>query len=454
MIGSAILNLMYGNPEDQISRTLNPGGPDPTPNPNPGAPPSQGAPGAPGSQQQPGGSGGPSGAPASGPPQPQPPMAASNATQSPPDLAALYVKLHDRDQAANEIDRGTALMASAFGTAQQQHDLMDYAKSTPQNDSTGMIGGILTDQAAQKKQQDLNRFQAGAAGMAKILGPDYTPEMAKWAALNPDLFKELAQTHANVEAEKAKPTDAMKNADAETAQWAAANPQATPAEVSAHHATTLSGLIPGPGQAGLIDQAKSAQDFKDSAMSDYGAVNDKLSSSERIVSQLLADPASTMAAIRDPDFLTKGWASALPTGIAQGTKNAAAGMSQLTAGLAGENLGSVKNVRNKTEFDALSRAVSGAFTPGASQDQVMTRLQEIQKKFLDAHATNEMAAGHHITGDLVGHGQTDLLSPTLPNGQRNPYYNGATSDPVPKQGASGGGAPHYIWTKDGGLQPA
>ena len=42
----------------------------------------------------------------------------------------------------------------------------------------------------------------------------------------------------------------------------------------------------------------------------------------------------------------------------------------------------------------------------------------------DAKATSELAVGHKLTGNLVGHGNRDLLSPTLPSGAPNPYYNG------------------------------
>ena len=292
-LGQAILGLMYGDPADQISRTLNPL--NPKPNPNPGAPPAPGA--APGGPQPPGGSGGPSGAPSSGPPPPQPPMAASNATQSPPDLASLYVQLHRQDQAAAGIDRGLQGMAASFGTAQQQHDMMEAMKGITPDDRGKMLGNIIDDQAAQKKAQDLNRFQAGAAGMSKILGDKYTPEMAQWAALNPDLFKELAATHARTEEEAAKPTDLMKNADAEAAQWAAANPQATPQEIAAHRATTLSGMIPGPAGDVLKQQALDSQKFKDNAFADYEKSNQKLDETERTIDRLLSNPEATVKAV-------------------------------------------------------------------------------------------------------------------------------------------------------------
>ena len=81
-------------------------------------------------------------------------MAASNATQSPPDLASLYVQLHRQDQAAAGIDRGLQGMAASFGTAQQQHDTMEAMNHIQPDDRGKMLGNIIEDQAAQKKAQD------------------------------------------------------------------------------------------------------------------------------------------------------------------------------------------------------------------------------------------------------------------------------------------------------------
>ena len=185
MIGQQILDLMYGDPANQISRAINPGGP----NPNPGAAqspsPSGGAPGCPGAV--PGG----------------PPMAPANATQSPPDLAQLYVDLSRRDQAAHQIDQGTALMASAFGTAQQQHDMMDYAKGIPQDNSAGMIGATLKNQQDLKEQQDQNRFQAGAGLASKLLNIDLPT--SQWLMNNPQAMDGIVKTHFLTEAQKASP---------------------------------------------------------------------------------------------------------------------------------------------------------------------------------------------------------------------------------------------------------
>lgn len=444
MIGQQLLSLMYGDPADQISRTLNPGGPNPSPNPNPGAPPPpSGAPGA--APGPPGAGGGPSGAPSKSPPQPQPPMAPANATQSPPDLAALYLQLHDRDQAAAQIDRGTALMASAFGTAQQQHDMMDYAKSTPVDDRTAALSKGILAQGEVTKQQDAARFKAGAAGMSQLLG--VTPEQAAWLGNDPDTMKEVLKTHFDA----MSPTDQMKNVDAAVAAQTAANPGMTPQDIAAYKSKLLTGIMPGPlGEAQKV-QAKDAQEFKDNALQDYTSVTNKLSTSENNVKQLLDNMPATMAAIRDPSALTTGPLAAwLPSGIGptQSTKNAAALIDQLKAGLTGQSLQDVKNVRNQREFDTLGRALTGALTPGNSQEQVQKALEDIQKKFLDAHATAEAAVGHKLTGDLAGRANVrDLLDP------KNPYYNGATEEEKPATPIDKGSGKVYTYNpKTGQLE--
>ena len=485
MIGSAILNLMYGNPEDQISRTLNPGGPDPTPNPNPGAPPSQGAPGAPGSQQQPGGSGGPSGAPASGPPQPQPPMAASNATQSPPDLAALYVKLHDRDQAANEIDRGTALMASAFGTAQQQHDLMDYAKSTPQNDSTGMLGGILKDQQAQTAQQEHNRFMAGAGGMAKLLG--ITPEQAQWAANDPKVMSELLTAHINATA----PTDQMKTVDAAVAAQAAANPGMSQQDLQKFKAGLLGGLATGgdattkemmqanrtwdadPNNAGkpkpgyLTDPAQykayAAQYIEDqkdigNAKNAFGANISKLTPVQQNIEWLRAHPAAATAAIQHPN-LTGGnlgyYTGALTEG--QDALTARQKLDQLNAqlystsftggGAANQRLAAVEAQRLGAAFDPFK----GENSANMSSADIQNGLDNLKANLDSAIANTKAAAGHTVT-------EAEANSPYFNKAYLDPYstlHSGATvakADPNAPGAKAAGGKTYTYNPKTGQLE--
>ena len=96
------------------------------------------------------------------------------------------------------------------------------------------------------------------------------------------------------------------------------------------------------------------------------------------------------------------------------------------------------------EFTALGQAATGALDPASSQDQVMQALQTMKNKILDARATSELAVGHQLTGDLVGHGNRDLLDKT------NPYYNGGSEAASPAASGGGGGGKTYTYNPNTG----
>ena len=102
--------------------------------------------------------------------------------------------------------------------------------------------------------------------------------------------------------------------------------------------------------------------------------------------------------------------------------------------MSADALANTKNVRNQREFATLGQAASGGLNAAASQGDFARTLADLKNKFLDAQATNELAAGHKLTGNLVGHGNGDLLQATLPNGQPNPYYNGGSEEGNPLVG--------------------
>ena len=439
MIGQQLLSLMYGDPADQIARTLNPGGP----NPNPGAPqPPSGAPGA-----APGGGGG-SGA-AAAQPSSQPPLAPANATQSPPDLAALYTQLHAQDRSANQIDRGVAMMASAFGTQQQQHDMMGYAQSLRPDERALVASQGLQDQAKLTAQREHSKFIAGAAGMAKLL--DVDAPTAQWLALNPDAMNEALSTHF---ANKKVP-ETVKLVDSAVADFTKGHPDATPEEIANYRSGLISGALGGPAAEAMKVQARNSQEFKDTAIEDYNSVTTKLNESQTILKQLLDDPDHVMSALTNPlpkTGLAGYWTpSAL---VSQETKNKAVLIDQLMAKLTGQSLTDVKNVRNSREFNVLGQSLTAALNPANSKGQVIKALEAMNDKILDARAVAEASVGHHLSGDLAGRTSTrDLLSPTL-HGKPNPYYAGATEDEKSDAAApSGGGGKTYTYNpKTGQLE--
>ncbi len=169
MIGTELLNLMYGNPLSQVNAAVNP-----APNPSPLAPPPAGAPapgGAPapsagahpplqshwqelGARGAPAPGGPPAGSPGApaAPPNPQASLPPTAATQSPPDLAQLYMQLEQRNRSANEIDRGLAMMASAYAAPGTQQSIMNSAGGPIQHDPGAELGNLIQLQYMQKMQ--------------------------------------------------------------------------------------------------------------------------------------------------------------------------------------------------------------------------------------------------------------------------------------------------------------
>ena len=209
MIGMELLQLLQGDPLAQMRM-----GPQPAPNPNPQAPPPQQAMppvNQPTMQRQspaPAGIGGPPGhfetlpirlsrrtgflGPATGPirkrpppligtppgggqPNPSPgPQAAppppnplpqsgppSVASQSPPDLVNLYMRLMQQQRAGSAIDHGLALMASAYAAPGTQGQIM-HSMDNQQQDPSAMMGNLV------QLQQMQNMNAARPAMMAAL----------------------------------------------------------------------------------------------------------------------------------------------------------------------------------------------------------------------------------------------------------------------------------------------
>jgi hypothetical protein len=176
VIGAELLNLMYGNPYNQLAGAMNP---NPAPNPNPNAPPQQlrNIPGATGPTP---GTGyiapaphpiGPDGRPLPGvvtpatpaeqrgaqvgpsPPPTQQGLPPTAATQSPPDLASLYLQMEQRNRSANEIDHGLDMIAAAYSTPQMASAIMGSQRQG--QDPGAQLGNLIQLQNMQR--QSLNR---------------------------------------------------------------------------------------------------------------------------------------------------------------------------------------------------------------------------------------------------------------------------------------------------------
>jgi hypothetical protein len=231
MIGAELLNLLYGNPMSQMAQGMNP---QPAPNPNPNAPPRPAAPpmspapasigGPPGHYEilpdaahsphwvpgpamsggapLPGqispaspaevGPGGPQMAAGGNAPPPPPPMQQglppTAATQSPPDLASLYMQMEQRNRSANEIDHGLDMIAAAYSTPSMASAIMGSQRQG--QDPGAQLNNLI-------QLQNMQRMQ-------NIPAPAGFPDANTWAALPADAKAKYiqAQGAANIDVTK------------------------------------------------------------------------------------------------------------------------------------------------------------------------------------------------------------------------------------------------------------
>jgi hypothetical protein len=382
MIGADLLNLMYGNPMSQLAQATNP--PQATPA-SPAQRPVGGPVPLPGGPQMP--AGGPQAPPAPnappGPPPGQAGLPPTAATQSPPDLAQLYLQMENRNRSANEIDHGLDMIAAAYSTPQMASAIMGSSRG--QNQDPGAQLGNLIQLQNMQRMQNMPAPSTWPGG-----GSDPT-----WAMLPPDA--------------KLKYIEQQNQANLQV--------QTTAKEA----------------------QGKDVEEFKNTGIQDFSALNQKLTEGESIVDQLMKNPAATMQALQYPDILTTSKAAAwLPFGPSEAAKQQAIAIQKLEAELTGESLSSVKNVRNQREFNTLGEALTAGLNANNGQEGVQSALQTIKQKMATAHAQVYATAGKEIPNQYAGLADPAYTSPTL-HGAPNPYYTGATYAPAPSSPAGGGG---------------
>ena len=210
MIGTELLQLLQGDPLAQMRQQM--GGPNPNPQAPPPQPQLQNIPPAakppPGAGTLPamhpvgpqmGGGPAPQGAPpapGAAPPQPNPlPQSGppSVASQSPPDLASLYMRLMQQQRSGSAIDHGLAMMASAYAAPGTQGQIM-HSMDNQQPDASSMMNNLVQLQ----QMQNLQNLPQPGAGAAAGAGGASTGGMdpRTWALLPPDAKLKIIEQNA------------------------------------------------------------------------------------------------------------------------------------------------------------------------------------------------------------------------------------------------------------------
>ena len=450
-IGGLVSNLINPGLDDTIAKQV-------TPDPSPLAQQGQGDASNQGGGSQAGSAGSP--------------YARAQVTQQDPVVASLaenLVKAQRQSQLSADLNRNIAGVAAGFGTAQQQQSKQAALAGMPAGaDEMGMWKNIQDIQQTQTDQNEHARFMANMRVLAKVLGLPDTPDgvaQATEIAQNKGMLEQQGQTAA---ANKTDHAGTSRTPTQRRKRFKQANPNATPEQVAAYR----SGIIAMGSGVSMEDQAYrayaqneiangrtpddvvtwknkhataadiskkgglDAQAFKDQGAQDFDTAHWKIQQSQSQVEKLLGNMDATMAALKYPSLLTtSGLAAGLPDWSVGGyglpdeaTKQAAVAAQTLIAGLTGESLSTIKNLRNGREFNTLGTAATGALNANLGKAGVQKALEAMRDKFATADANVYAVAGKQIPNQYTGKADDRYLSKTY-EGVDNPYYTGATYEP-------------------------
>ena len=316
------------------------------------------------------------------------------------------MQMHEQDRRANSVDRGLAMMAGSFGPVSTRAAIMNSAQ--PENDRIAAMGGAVRDaagmQALQEHQMLLSQLGLAPGGGAPA-GGGMMSTLSAQTGIPANVLTTIYLTNPSTFGEEVNKASQMK--------------AGVPAQ-----------------QAAQMAQAKDVEEFKNSGIQDFSAAHQKLTETEAGVDQLLNDIPSTMKALAAPDFLTTSKLGAWLPGYGEDTKKQAIAIQKLEAGLTGESLQSVKNVRNQREFATLGEALTAGLNANNGTEGVQKALEAIKQKMATAHAQVYATAGKEIPTQYSGLADPAYTSPTI-DGKPNPYYTGATYEkPSPAHGTN------------------
>jgi hypothetical protein len=441
MIGAELLNLMYGNPYSQLASAMNPApqppvqhtgymqpapgqvGPAPplrTPEVAPGQRFPLGAP-ASGPQITPAtpaeqrgaqvGPGGPQMAPGGPPPNTPPPgqqgLPPTAATQSPPDLASLYLQMEQRNRSANEIDHGLNLMAAAFSTPSMANAIMGSQRQGA--DPGAQLGNLLMLQNMQRMQN--------------IPAPPGTEQF--WNALPPDAKEKYIQAQGAANIDIAKQGAETKQKDLLEAQQKA------------------------PDMLTQLDQMRTAADQIKSAVDTDG--------STPVMQNILSSPIKKAAAIKlmsSDERTAPGVTMSLlaSAGLSQPEQDALMKMKTLNNQVYGEAFQSTGSKRTGTEVKNLREALSPLTNFTQSPQGYMDQFGQFQNQLNKSYVNTLGAAGRiDEIPDAMKWDTSDPNNPKplvnsayLPGGDLYAGHGGQWASNPPKGGGGGGAPPDAV----------
>jgi hypothetical protein len=296
------------------------------------------------------------------------------------------MQLHSQDVRGAGIDRGMALMASAFGTADQQRNMMDYAVHTPQDDRLRAFGQAVTDTGALREQQNAAQFQAGAANMGDLFGK--TPEQMAWLAKDPTALNNMITAQTNLQMTGQK-----------------------------------------EAQQKLIENQQG-----------FGSADSKAAETLHTIDSLLNNPSALHTAVKYPGLsdatTNEGYYLGQPV-LGQDAITARAQLNQLKNQLNAKSLGE-SGMSRMAQMEFLKVGSSMTDIDSLKDPQAIdAELARVKDMMMRARANIQAGAGKEVDANLSGYAEPGYFD------KKNPLtYTGATI-------AKGGAAPGTIGTSPG-----
>jgi hypothetical protein len=368
----------------------------------------------------------------------------------------MYMQLVQQQTAKEGFWRGLAGLDAAIYPG-RQHGQANFIAGIgqPSEPAGNMFRNLMNLQGFNQQQQ---LFNMGMQNYQNLLDPANIEKNAAALHMTPDGYKTFVQSSGpeNVGQAIAKVmefqsgigmnpamiaqqrAEAARDASGQPLEWDRGDPTSFSAYQTAHQLET-----------------KQAQEFKDSAATEYHTMMPDLKKYEETTGWLKDHRDAVSYAIHHPDLTSGvgGWTAnelsslakrslpGLPPGVTtQDVLNASSQLQFLQKQNFAEKFSGTKNVRNLTEARNITGSATNIMDYNNSDSIINSELDRMDNSAQAMIANTMAAAGQQVPSKYKGLVDPLFINKTRSTGQPNPYYNGATY--AEDQGHDQGPAPH------------
>ena len=323
-LGDIATNALSGNPGAQMAQALA--------GPQPGA---QGGGGQQGAMN----------------PSPAPAMAQPQATQSPPDLAKLYMQLYNQQRGAATFDQGLSGLQAAFAPPGQQAAWLAHGNQGGRQDPGAMLQNLM-------QLRNQQAYQSALPDMLKAAGLD--PNLTPLARADPGFLTKAIESQTGI------------GAPLEQRQYLAAKNAAAAAGQQFPDFPTWQNQNKAAG-ATMEEADKNKQGAKDT----FATLDQTYKTAEDNAQWLQSHPDALVKAVQWGQA-ANGRVGQIASGFGlldQDTADARARLDQLNDENFRKGMADTKNIRSLTEANKIGGSMSSLDRPANSRDMILSEAE-------------------------------------------------------------------------------